>query len=425
MIEGVFFHVGTTHSNPMFFNSIRTFQDPGLGFYLATIGWKTTAITLSASCLALSMAVFGRLRKECAQWTGFLAGFIVFFTLQMGLSAYKDLPYLLPVFPFLNLMAAIGLVGVTQLIAGALWRRCQPWIQPGLLALALVWQAATVLPFHPYYGTHHNKLLGGSRKAQHMIPLQDQAEGLDLAAKYLNTLPQAQSTKAAVQPRGGRFFQRSFSGATSRFGEESVDYRVYSVNQIMRGLGIESWDKEWNADQLTEPLCKVSFDGVPYVWVYGIPRETPAASGPMYEMNFRLGENIIFRGGRISEETIEPGETLTVVLYWESDGHIERDYHVFTHILSEQGKLVSQHDGLTLNGVRSMTGWRDGEIVEDIHQIPFDTSVQLGEYKLYIGMYDFESMVRLPVYQVSDQRAGEDRILLTTIRVVASVTGNE
>jgi len=426
MRERVTFHVETRHYNPVFFNGQITFEDPGLPFYLATMAWKSTLITLPMACTALAVALL-RLRRDRTnnKIVGLLAVYVICFTLQMGLSARKEPRYLLPVFPVLDLLAALGLarsidaIGRTRL--GRAWRH----LPTALVVLALVLQAGLVLPHHPYYGTHHNKLLGGSRVAQHILPLQDQGEGLDLAAQFLNTLPRAQQSRVWIHALGGEFFDRHFIGFTGTAPDPWINYRVYYVNQIMRNLDSQEWMETWKADQRTDPLWTVAFDGVTYAWIYGTPPEQPAAGGPEHEVAYQLGEHIQLKRVRLSSDTLVPGESLTVVLIWESDGEVAGNYAVFCHLLSADGTLVAQRDGPPIYGVRPTPGWRAGEIIEDSHEIFLEGDLPAEEYTLSVGMYDTETMERLAVYDATGQRLAEDRIPLTSLSVQAAGTHDQ
>ena len=415
--ERILFHVETTHRNPMFFNGVVTLEDPGLLFYLATIAWKSTLVTLPAFCAAV---VFGllRLRRNAHTWfVLLLVAYLLFFTLQMGLSARKELPYLLPVFPAMDVIAAFGLVWSAAAIGGLRWWRERPWLPGALVVLALALQAGVVLPRHPYYGTHHNVLLGGTQVAQHILPLQDQGEGLDLAARYLNTLPRAQRASAGLHQRNAAIFRSNFVGLTSIVNDPQANYRVYYVNQVMRRLGGEDWEKTWEADRQSEPLWMIAFDGVTYVWVYGSPPAEPAPGGPEYKLSFRLGDHIALKQVRLSARTLTPGDMLTVVPLWVSDGQVERSYKVFCHLLAPGGELAGQKDGVPLHGVRPTPSWRADESIEDSYDILLDGNLAPGSYELSVGMYDPETMERLAVYDATGARLPDDRIPIGSIRV--------
>jgi len=419
MLSRTIHHIEDVHPNPVFFNGQATLEDPGLPFYLATIAWKTTLVTLPMVGAALAFAL---LRSRWGKYSKVMWSLIVYvicFTIVMGLARFKQLAYLLPIFPMLDAVAALGLGQAAEAIGHLRpWRKWR-WLPTALIALALVLQAGVVLPRHPYYGTHHNYLLGGSRVAQHILPLQNQGEGLDLAARYLNTQPHAQQARALVYDLGAQVFRHSFLGFTNTGRDPWINYRVYYANQVQRHLGGREWEQAWNSDRQNTPLWSVAFDGVTYVWVYGAPPQAPAAGGPQYKVNYQLGEHIVLKQIRFRAETLAPGDSLVVALTWESDGEIKEDYSVFCHLLSASGELAAQRDGPPIYGLRPTSTWRAGEAIEDSYEIFLGSDLAPGEYELSVGMYDVDSMERLPAYDAVGESLPEDRIVLGSLRIKA------
>jgi 4-amino-4-deoxy-L-arabinose transferase-like glycosyltransferase len=417
MRDRTLFHVEEVHIKPVFFNGRATYEDPGLPFYLATVAWKTTFVTLPAAVAGLIWAALQGNRGKVDRTAWLLGAFALCFTLLIAVPSHKALRYLLPVFPALDILAGIGLVKGATSLARRLHSSIRRWMPAVLIALALGLQAAIVLPRHPYYGTHYNRLLGGPSAAQHVLPLQTQGEGLDLAAQYLNSLPHASLARAMVYPLGGELFQRSFLGFTSAEPEPWTDYRVYYANQVQRGLGDAAWQKAWNTDRENTPLWSLVFDGVPYVWVYGAPPAEPACGGPEFEGGYTLGQDIRLNRYRLSGEALAPGDTLTVALIWQANAQIDEDYHVFCHLHSPSGELVAQRDGPPIYGARPTPGWRVGEVIEDGHEIFLDDEIPPGEYELSVGLYEPETMKRVPAYAGSGERLPEDRIVLRSVLV--------
>jgi len=188
---------------------------------------------------------------------------------------------------------------------------------------------------------------------------------------------------------------------------------------VVRRLDSDEWGEAWDADRQTDPLWSVDFDGVTYVWVYGAPPDEPAAGGPEYKVDFRWGEHIQLKRYRLSAESPIPGESLTVVLIWESDGQVAENYAVFRHVLDANGELAAQRDGPPLYGVRPTPSWRAGETIEDSYEIFLDGDLAPGEYQLSVGMYDLETMERLAVYDEGGERLPQDRVMLHSLRVQA------
>ena len=418
MVNWTFFHMDTHHENRVFFNGEATYGDPGPIFYAATVAWKTTAITLPMAMAALALSLRSSHRESSrARLAWLLAAYGVSFGAQMSLGSWKQIPYMVPVVPAVDVLAALGLAWIGRWIEQKSRLRWGHRLAVAPIALAVALQAAIVLPRHPYYGTHHNLLLGGSKTARRILPLQDQAEGLDLAAEVLNQLPHADLARALVHPLGAELLEHRFHGFTATDVHDPwVDYRIYTVNQVARHLGGAEWMAAWEADRQTEPLWTVAFDGVTYVWVYGEPPGKPLAGRPDILFDAHLGTHITLERARIDPSTLTPGGELNVLLVWRSDGQAEENYMVFCHLLAPDGTLVAQQDGPPIYGVRPVPSWRAGERIEDIHVIDVPERLPPGPYTLAVGMYDLETMVRLPI-RVADDSTDRDHLVVDTLPV--------
>jgi 4-amino-4-deoxy-L-arabinose transferase-like glycosyltransferase len=416
MADRIVFHTTNPHRNPVFFNGRITEEDPGIIYYLAAIGWKTTMITLPFIGIAL-LWLLGRWRSKEGRILLALFAYAIFFTLQMGIGQFKQVAYILPVAPVLSTIAAFGLVWSAEALASLRWIRKLRWFTPVLLSLALLVQAAIVVQHHPYLGIHYNLLLGGLPTAAKVLPLQDHGEGLDIAGRYLSTLEHGQDETALIYPRSAAVFRREFIGRTTTDIAPWATYRVYYINEEMRQLGNEDWQALWQSDQQSEPLLTVTFDGIPFVWVYGDPPADPVPDGPDYEIKAQLGDHIWLERVRIGGEKVSPGETLTVALYWRSDGLVREDYTVFAHLLSADGSLVAQRDQVPLFGIRPVWTWRDGELLEDVYHIPIPADAIPGVLELSAGMYESQSMQRLVARDAQGNALPENRIPLGLISV--------
>jgi hypothetical protein len=58
-----------------------------------------------------------------------------------------------------------------------------------------------------------------------------------------------------------------------------------------------------------------------------------------------------------------------------------------------------------------------GEVIEDSYEIFIDEEVQPGEYELSIGMYDPDTMDRLPVTNAEGEMVPDGRIVIEMITV--------
>jgi hypothetical protein len=134
-------------------------------------------------------------------------------------------------------------------------------------------------------------------------------------------------------------------------------------------------------------------------------------------VDYRLGDHIWLTGFRLSAERLSPGDTLTVVLFWQSDGQVKENYTVFCHLLSASSELVAQHDGRPVLEIRPVPSWRAGEVMLDSHPIALSVDLAPGEYELAVGMYDLETLERAPAYNSVGERLLHDRIVLRSVSV--------
>lgn len=139
-------------------------------------------------------------------------------------------------------------------------------------------------------------------------------------------------------------------------------------------------------------------------------------AGMCYE-DFHFGEHITLRQTQITPANPSPGDTLTLKLIWESDGSVEESYKIFCHLLSQNNKLIAQQDRIPLNGARPTWSWRAGEVIEDSCKIPLKTNLSDGTYDLSIGIYDPESMNRIPLYSSTGSHILDNQALITRIEL--------
>ncbi len=419
MVANLMRHTANPHHNPIYFNGEIFMGDPGPLFYLAVIAWKATAITLPLIVLAV-LLVFRRSKTVEGKLLLAILAFVFFFFGQMSLGQFKQVRYMLPLSPALSLVAAFGLVWGAEKIGKLMPKsRIKQWLPAVLIVSIIALQAFIVLRKFPYFGTHYNALLGGTRTAMQVLPIQDQAEGMDLAAEFINSIPHSQTALVSITGRNRPVFQRAFAGRSSYLLRPESQYRVYDVYHRLRDVLTNDWKLAELADQEGEPLFTVEFDGITYVWVFGDVPDAPAIGGPELETNFRFGEHIWLRKVRLSKPDVAPGDTFSVVLMWESDGQVTNDYKVFNHLLSEDQELVAQTDDFPLLNIRPPKTWNPGELMEDTYEIFVGHDVPPEDYNLAVGFYDPETLIRLDAYDGDGNRLSDDSAILVKIRVSA------
>lgn len=96
-------------------------------------------------------------------------------------------------------------------------------------------------------------------------------------------------------------------------------------------------------------------------------------------------------------DTIEVPEVLEVTLYWRTLEPLDVDYTVFVHLLDSREQVIAQDDAQPQGGAYPTSVWGVGEIIIDPHRLSVSPDLPVGEYRLRVGMYRFETGERLPV----------------------------
>ena len=129
-----------------------------------------------------------------------------------------------------------------------------------------------------------------------------------------------------------------------------------------------------------------------------------------------LGERVDLAGYDLASETVAPGGTVNLTLYWHAQGRLTQGLKVFTHLVSPDEVIVGQRDNVPMDNTRPTTGWRPGEYIVDRYAIPVPATARAGRYELRVGLYDPLTNERLPV-QVEGQPAPNGQVVLQTVEV--------
>ena len=260
---------------------------PGLDTGLAgaaglvyTVFWRTTPVTWIGLLLA-ALLPFIRLRPGVGPGMRLtmavlaLTGlaFIAMFALARGRNSPH---YMLASYVMFNLLAGMGWFSLFQWAAV---RYQRAWLIAAGFAALVVFQAASVLPFYPYYFTYQDPLLAWLQPRQQ--PQFAYGEGLELAARYLADLPGARDSTALVYYSRG-CFSYFFPGSTERFkpyfAEPGHEQELFTALQGADYLvlypavqaGLPKYARLFKALSQVEPLKEIWLDGYRYAVVYSV-----------------------------------------------------------------------------------------------------------------------------------------------------------
>lgn len=135
-----------------------------------------------------------------------------------------------------------------------------------------------------------------------------------------------------------------------------------------------------------------------------IPSEWPGMAEPLAT----LGDGIQLAAADFSPAAAAPGDTVTTRLRWQviaPPGPGLR--HVFVHLGDPTSPPLAQADGPVMGNEYPSALWAAGEVFEETLTLTLPGDLPPGEYPIHIGLYEFESGIRLPV-TVDGERTATD-----------------
>ena len=144
-----------------------------------------------------------------------------------------------------------------------------------------------------------------------------------------------------------------------------------------------------------------------------VPAEWPARVEPLA----RLGEGIELAVGELAATNAAPGESVDVGLAWQVVAPPgPADLHLFVHLGDPTHAPLAQADGPVMAGEYPARVWAAGEAFGETVTLALPAGLPPGDYPINVGLYDFASGVRLPVF-VAGQRQGTDTVTVGVLRV--------
>ena len=268
--------VTTPHEVEHFFLG-KVVNDPGWLFY-------PLVLTIKSTPLMLPLAICGVLllwkRRKQSEDTSHhfrmvlsLVVCIILFTVCLSATSKKFSRYLLPAFPMLEILAAIGFVeGIKWSYAVLCSRFGRTETAKYKIAFAIiacvgffVIQVVPVLARHPYYGTYYNLCWKVTDITK--IVTVGEASGLDLAANYLNQKPKVHRMLVQVSPLSTeflRYYFQGFSYRTDRQIERAPDYEVVYIRDSQIGRVPQTGTLNGELETV------ITLNGIDHVWIYRV-----------------------------------------------------------------------------------------------------------------------------------------------------------
>jgi hypothetical protein len=355
-----------------------------------------------------------------------LAGFVVLLIATLSLSPKMFNRYLIPAFPSLDILAAIGLSSMldirSRILDVPLFRSkiehpksniplfsTNPLFQSKiehrnskiLSGLVVLLALANAAWWHPYGIAYYDPLLGGARAGSNTF-LTGWGEGLDQVAAWLNQQPDitgvvtASTSTVTLRP-----YLRHGVQADTPEGQlpDHTGYVVVYIRHAQQGGIWPPFDRFY---QQATPVQTIRIHGIEYAWIYQVPpsveQPRPAAFGPAISLyGFDL------------EGSVQRGETFAFKLIWEAQRRPSDDYTLFAHLIGPDGQRYAQADVMY-----TTSRWQPGRFVTTEVPLNLPKGVPDGTYRLFIGLYDPDSGQRLPLMTapIGPALDGSDALLL-------------
>lgn len=202
--------------------------------------------------------------------------------------------------------------------------------------------------------------------------------------------------------RAGWLDTRFVAGNILRY---QARYVVFATNRFNRIDGLQEWVQRATKD-------RASFGRI---HIYHLDLLYPSAE----PADIQIGEGIRLAGYAVPKPDLRAGETLTVTLLWQCTEIGNEELIVFVHLMDSGQRLIVQHDGPPLWGWYPTTWCSPGVVISDPHPLQLPGALAEGTYLIWVGMYHWPSLERLPAFRPDGSRWPDDRILLTEIDITA------
>jgi hypothetical protein len=145
------------------------------------------------------------------------------------------------------------------------------------------------------------------------------------------------------------------------------------------------------------------------------PHPVPLPAEPAVGLDGNFSDFIRLQGYSLDTARIAPDGTASLGLYWRPIGNPPRVLKVFVQLRDGQGQTIAQADHFILERLMDSDDWgrlrEEGEWLRDTAElrVPLPLPADGGPYGIYVGLYDPETLERVPV--VNDM-SGENAVVV-------------
>ncbi len=185
-----------------------------------------------------------------------------------------------------------------------------------------------------------------------------------------------------------------------RFGNPAVYDPNGNLNRWFSTHGSKAHTSDWTDANLSLYVMQAAAD-----------------DQPQHQVDVQLGESIWLEGYSLGADTLTPGDTLILTLFWTTTAPLNQRYTVFTHLMDPNGVLQAQMDSEPQGGSLPTDQWPVDQTITDNYAILLPKGIPAGDYQLNVGMYQLTTGERLPIYIAAGEARDQDYITLQTVEI--------
>jgi hypothetical protein len=388
------------HINPNYFMQ-QTTRDPGLLFYPVVFLLRSTPTTLLGLAAVLILRITHKWPFSnplvCRASDGLLL-FALIFTLGVNLGAKKFDRYLLPALLCLDVLAALGLVGLVRVFIRLVTQDApmsdlsRISLKAATLAVSFVLllsgHGLLALQHRPYFLTYYNPFFGGASSAERMIMI-GWGEGLDEAADWLNG--QANADQQDVVAWYG-------DGPLSYFLEDArpvldfwrpdfwldADYAVVYVNQRQRDIPTEQALRTIEQEELLHVVRK---HGVDWVRIYRMPTELPDFVDLETDSATEFADQLQLAAYTLGERSVLAGDRFLIRLHLRKLRDTPASYRQIVRLLAPDDREVWRNETV-LDATPQV--WPVHTYVHSFAEMMAPAGLPSGSYRITVAYCDVE-----------------------------------
>ncbi|MGC8878061.1 MAG: hypothetical protein ACP5R2_02430 [Anaerolineae bacterium] len=138
---------------------------------------------------------------------------------------------------------------------------------------------------------------------------------------------------------------------------------------------------------------------------------------PRHTAHAQFGSSIRFLGYDFAPIEVEHSGRFVLMLFWNALESLSDDLTIFVHLRDASNTTVLTADHQPYKGYVPTSRWPSGGIVKDTTWIEIPSNMPPGRYSIWVGLYRWETMERLPL---QNDVSGENALRLGEITVLPS-----